>query len=297
MYEGEMTDHVGYSKNQKSNPDSKNIRNGYSTKTVKSKHGAINLDVPRDREGSFEPQIVKKRQRDITGMEEKVISMFGLGLSTRDIQYHIKEIYGYEMSPETVSTITDAVIEGAKEWQCRPLQPVYPIVCLDALVVKMKIERTVKNVVLYGIIGINLDGRKECLGLYLSKEPESSRYWLSVMNELKNRGVQEILIFSVDNLTGISEAISSAFPRAEVQKCIVHQIRNSLKHVAWKDRKTVAADLKLVYSAPTEEEGLLNLEAFQEKWGGTVSAISTDPGNRTGRSSQPFSNTPRIYER
>ena len=267
LYEGEMTDHLGHEKNQKSSPDSENIRNGYSTKRVRSKHGEIDLDVPRDREGNFEPQIVKKRQKDITGMEEKVISMFGLGLTTRDIQHHIKDIYGYDMSPETVSTITDTVIERAREWQSRPLNPVYPIVFLDALVVKMKIERTVKNVVLYGIIGINLDGQKECLGLYLSKEPESSRYWLSVMNELKNRGVQEILIFSVDNLAGISEAISSAFPRAEIQKCVVHQIRNSLKHVPWKDRKTVAADLKLVYSAVTEDEGLLNLEAFQEKWG------------------------------
>ena len=267
LYEGEITDHLGHPKNQKKTDNSNNIRNGYSSKTVRSKHGEIGLDVPRDREGSYEPQLVKKRQRDITGMEDKVISMFGLGLSTRDIQSHIKEIYGYDMSPETVSTITDTVIERAKEWQSRPLNPVYPIVFLDALVVKMKIERTVKNVVLYGIIGINLDGQKECLGLYLSKEPESSRYWLSVMNELKNRGVQEILIFSVDNLTGISEAISSAFPRAEIQKCVVHQIRNSLKHVPWKDRKIVAADLKLVYSAATEDEGLLNLEAFQEKWG------------------------------
>ena len=199
-------------------------------------------------------------------MEDKVVSMYGLGLSTRDIQSHIEEIYGYSLSPESISTITDTVLERAREWQNRPLNPVYPIVFLDALVIKMKVERTVKNVVLYGVIGIDLDGRKECLGLYLSKEPESSRYWMSVMNELKNRGVQEILIFSVDNLTGISEAIESSFPRAEIQKCIVHQIRNSLKHVPWKERKAVAADLKLVYDASTEELALENLDSFKEKW-------------------------------
>lgn len=267
LYEGEMTDHLGHEKNQKSSSNSGNIRNGYSTKKVKSKHGEIDLEVPRDRDGSFEPQIVKKRQKDITGMEDKVISMFGLGLSTRDIQYHIKDIYGYDMSPETVSTITDTVIERAKEWQCRPLNSVYPIVYMDALVVKMKIERTVKNVVIYGIIGITMDGQKECLGLYISKEPESARFWLAVMNELKNRGLLEVLIFSVDNLTGISDAISAVFPRAEIQKCVVHQIRNSLKHVPWKERKAVAIDLKLVYTAATEDEGLLNLDAFQEKWG------------------------------
>ena len=267
LYEGEITDHLGHEKNQRKADGSDNVRNGYSSKIVKSKHGEIKLEVPRDRAGNFEPQIVKKRQNDITGMEEKVISMFGLGLSTRDIQSHIQEIYGYPMSPETISTITDSVIERAKDWQSRPLNPVYPIVFLDALVVKMRIERTVKNVVMYGIIGIDLEGQKECLGLYLSKESESARYWLSVMNELKNRGVREILIFAVDNLTGISEAIESAFPRAEIQKCVVHQIRNSLKHVPWKERKEVAADLKLVYDSATEQEALDNLEAFQEKWG------------------------------
>ncbi len=195
LYEGEMEDHLGHSKNQKRKKESTNIRNGYSSKTVYSKHGEVALNVPKDREGEFDPKIVKKRQRDITGIEDKVVSMYGLGLSTRDIQNHIEEIYGYSLSPESISTITDTVLERAKEWQNRPLNPVYPIVFLDALVVKMRIERTVKNVVLYGVIGIDLDGKKECLGLYLSKEPESSRYWMSVMNELKNRGVQEILIF------------------------------------------------------------------------------------------------------
>jgi putative transposase len=264
LYDGELTDHLGHEKNQKS--ENGNVRNGFTTKTVQTKSGEVDLDVPRDRDGTFEPQVVRKRQRDITGIEDKVISMFGLGMSTGDIQTHIDEIYGQSLSPETISTITDSVLERAKEWQSRPLQPVYPIIFLDALVIKLKQERVVKNAVLYGVIGINLDGQKECLGLYLSKEPESSRYWLSVMNELKNRGVQDVLIFSVDNLTGISEAIESAFPHAEIQKCVVHQIRNSLKHVPWKERKTVAADLRNVYTAGTEEAALLSLEDFEDRW-------------------------------
>ena len=214
LYDGEITDHPGHQKHQKS--ENGNIRNGHTRKKVRSKSGEIELEVPRDREGSFEPEVVKKRQKDITGIEDKVISMFGLGMSTRDIQSHIDEIYGYNLSPETISTITDSVIERAKEWQNRPLNSVYPIVFMDALVIKMKIDRTVKNVVLYGVIGIDLEGRKECLGLYLSREPESARFWLSVMNELKNRGIQDVLIFSVDNLSGISEAIEAAFPLADV---------------------------------------------------------------------------------
>lgn len=180
-------------------------------KKIQSKSGEIELDVPRDRHNSFEPQIIKKRQRDITGIEDKVISMYGLGMSTRDIQSHIDEIYVYSLSPETVSTITDSVIERAKEWYNRPLNPVYPIVFMDALVFKMKIDRTVKNVVVYGIIGIDLDGNKECLGLYVSKKTKSACFWLTVMNELENRGVKDILILAVDNLFGISQAIESPF--------------------------------------------------------------------------------------
>lgn len=272
LYDGELTDHLGHEKNQKS--ENGNIRNGFTKKTVQTKSGEIELDVPRDRDGSFDPQIVKKRQRDITGIEDKVISMFGLGMSTRDIQSHIDEIYGQSLSPETISTITDTVIERAKEWQSRPLQPVYPIIFMDALVIKLKQDRVVKNAVIYGVIGINLDGHKECLGLYLSKEPESSRFWLTVMNELKNRGILDVLIFSVDNLAGISEAIESAFPHADIQKCVVHQIRNSLKHVPWKERRTVAKDLKSIYTASTEEIALLNLSDFEEQWNNRYPHIS-----------------------
>jgi putative transposase len=272
LYDGELTDHLGHDKHQKS--ESGNVRNGFSKKTVQTKSGEVDLEVPRDRDGSFDPQIVKKRQRDITGIQDKVISMFGLGMSTRDIQIHIDEIYGQSLSPETISTITDSVLERAKEWQNRPLQPVYPIIFLDALVIKLRQERVVKNAVLYGVIGISLDGRKECLGLYLSKDPESSRFWLSVMNELKNRGVQDVLIFSVDNLAGISEAIEAAFTHSDIQKCVVHQIRNSLKHVPWKERKTVAADLRTIYTADTEEMALLNLEDFEGRWNGKYPHIS-----------------------
>lgn len=272
LYEGEITHHLGHGKHQKS--ETGNIRNGYGNKTVRSTAGEIQLDVPRDREGAFDPQVVKKREKDITGIEDRVISMYGLGLSTRDIQAHVEDIYGYNLSPEKVSTITDTVTERAKEWQSRPLDPVYPIIFMDALVIKLKVERTVKQAVIYGVIGINMEGVKECLGLYVSKDPESSRFWLSVMNELKNRGVKDVLIFSVDNLSGISEAIESAYPLAEVQKCVVHQIRNSLKHVPWKERKTVAADLKKIYTSATEECALLNLGDFKESWDAKYPYIS-----------------------
>ena len=267
LYEGEMRDHLGYDKYDYNAKQISNSRNGYSPKTVQSKHGEIELKVPRDRNGEFEPKIVKKRQKDITGMEEKVISMYGLGLSTRDIRYHIDEIYGYDMSPEQVSIITDTVIERAREWQNRPLKEIYAMVYMDALVVKMKVEGISKNIAVYGLIGIDLDGNKECLGLYISKEPESAKYWLSVMTELKNRDVKDILIFAVDNLTGISEAIEAAFPKSDIQKCVVHQIRNSLKYVPYKERKAVAGDLKSVYKAGTEEAALEALKDFDKLWG------------------------------
>ncbi len=198
---------------------------------MKSHTGEISLDLPRDRNGTFEPQALKKHQKDITGIESKVISMYAKGMTNRDICSHIYDIYGYNISAETISNITDTVVEKAKEWQNRPLQELYPIVFMDAFVIKMRVDGHVRNVSVYGVIGIDLEGHKECLGLYFS-ETESAKYWLTVMNELKNRGVEDILIFAVDNLTGISEAIKAAFPKAEIQKCIVHQIRNSLKFVS-----------------------------------------------------------------
>ncbi len=233
LYDGEITDHLGYKKHEQKTDKSDNARNGYSKRSVNSNVGTVELDVPRDRKGEFSPKIIKKYQKDISGIEDKVISMYAKGMSTRDIKEHIYDIYGYEISPETVSRITDRVLEHAKEWQGRPLERVYAIIFIDAMIIKLRFEGVVKNMALYAIIGIDLEGRKSCLGLYVS-ETESAKYWLTVMNELRNRGLEEVLIFAVDNLTGISSAIETAFPHAEIQKCIVHQIRNSLRFVAWK---------------------------------------------------------------
>ena len=265
LLEGELTDHLGFEKHDQKANVTDNTRNGYTPKTVKSKFGEIDLDVPRDRKSDFEPQIVKKRQKDISGLEEKIISMYAKGMTTRDIQAHIKDLYGYEISPETVSSITDKVMERAREWQSRPLESIYALIYMDAVFLKMRLEGHVRNVALYTIIGINLDGQKECLGLWIS-ETESAKYWLSVLSELKNRGVVDVLIFTVDNLKGISEAIEAVFPRAEVQKCVVHQIRNSLRYVSWKERKPMAKDLRSIYEAATEKEGAAALEEFSEKW-------------------------------
>ena len=227
------------------------------------------------------------------GVETVFPQAIGLATSS-DHRSLIDEIYGQSLSPETISTITDSVLERAKEWQNRPLQPVYPIIFLDALVIKLEQDRVVKNAVLYGVIAINMDGNKECLGLYLSKEPESSRYWLSVVNELKNRGVQDVLIFSDDNLTGISEAIESAFPLSDIQKCVVHQIRNSLKHVPWNERKTVVADLRNVYNASTEETALLCLEDFEGRWSQKYPYIAKSRRNNWTELSTFFKYSPEL---
>ena len=265
LLEGELTDHLGFEKYDHEAKTIDNSRNGFTPKKVKSKFGQIDLNLPRDRKSDFSPQIVKKHQRDISGLEDKIISLYARGMTTRDIQSHVKEIYNYEISPETVSTITDKVLEHAREWQSRPLEAIYAIIFMDATFLKMRSEGHVRSIAVYNIIGINIDGHKECLGLWIC-ETESSKYWLSVLNELKNRGIEDVLIFSVDNLTGISDAIQSAYPKAEIQKCVVHQIRNSLKHVSWKDRKSLAQSLKSIYKANTEKEGLSALEDFERKW-------------------------------
>lgn len=265
LLDGEMTEYLGYEKHDLKSKNTDNSRNGYTSKSIKSSFGPIPLDVPRDRKSEFNPAVVKKRQSDITGFEDKIISMYAKGMTVRDIQSHIVDIYGYEMSHEVISSMTAGVLEKAKEWQQRPLKDIYPIVFLDALFLNMRKEGTISKVAVYAIIGIDLEGNKECLGLWIG-ETESSKYWLTVLNELKNRGVEDVLIFSIDGLSGLSEAIGAAFPQAEIQRCIVHQIRNSLKYVPWKERKFVAADLKVVYTAPSEEAGLKSLEYFKEKW-------------------------------
>lgn len=262
----ELTDFLGYEKNRSPESDMANRRNGYSQKELSSKSGPITIDVPRDREAEFTPAIVKKRQKHLDGFEDLILSMYSKGMSTRDIQYHVKEIYNYEISPETVSKITDTVIDRAREWQNRPLEPIYAIVFMDAIFLKLRVDGRVKNVAAYLMIGINLDGKKECLGIWLGQS-ESSKYWLGVLNELRNRGVNDVLIFAVDGLSGFPQAIHTVYPDADIQRCIVHQIRNSLAQMSWKDRKPVADALRSIYTAPAEEAGLMALQSLEEEWG------------------------------
>lgn len=265
MFDGEMTDHLGYEKYDQTKKETDNSRNGFNRKNVDSKFGKIELDVPRDRNSEYEPQIVKKRQRTLGGFDDMIISMYAKGMSSRDIQKQMNEIYNYEISPESVSIITDKVIDKAREWQSRPLQRMYAVVFIDALFCKVRRDGQVKNIAVYLMLGIDLQGRKECLGIWVL-EKETSREWLNVFNEVKNRGVEDVLIFATDGLTGISEAIRTAYPEAEIQKCIVHQIRNSLKHVSYKDRKDLANDMKRIYNASTESAALVELENFEKTW-------------------------------
>lgn len=262
----ELDGFLGYDKNRSPQNDNGNRRNGYTQKEVSSKFGPISLDVPRDRYSEFSPQVVKKRQKHFDGFEDLILSIYSKGMSTRDIQHHIREIYNYDISAESVSRITESVMEQAREWQCRPLQPVYAVIFMDALFLKLRVDGRVKNEAAYMMIGITLEGQKECLGIWLGQS-ESSKFWLGILNELRNRGVNDVLIFAVDGLTGFPEAIHAAFPEAEVQRCIVHQIRNSLAQMSWKDRKAVAQGLRSIYSAPTEDGALLALDDFENEWG------------------------------
>lgn len=262
----ELTHELGFEKHDKSSlKESANRRNGTSTKTVKSKHGKFELSVPRDRDSEFEPVIIKKHQRRFDGFDDTILSLYSRGLSVREIKAHLEEIYGIEVSPDLISQATEAVSELVREWQTRPLEAVYPIVYLDALRVKVRIDKAVQNRCIYLAIGVNSEGRKETLGLW-SAENEGAKFWLSVLTELFNRGVKDIFIACVDGLKGFTEAIESVFPETITQLCIVHQIRNSLTYISYKDRKAVAADLKPIYTAPTEEEALFALEELAEKW-------------------------------
>ncbi len=262
----EMTHQLGYQKSEKTADKlTSNRRNGTSEKTVASKNGEMQIAVPRDRAGEFEPQIIKKHQRRFDGFDNLILSLYSRGLSCREIQAHIEEIYGVEVSPELISNVTEAVAEEVREWQQRTLEAVYPILYLDALRVKIRVDGRVQNRCIYIAIGVNLDGKKETLGLW-SSETEGAKFWLSVLTELSNRGVKDLLIACVDGLKGFPEAIESVFPATIVQICIVHQIRNSLAFVSYQERKQVAADLKLIYAATTAEEALFQLELFAEKW-------------------------------
>ena len=273
LSEGELTELLGYEKYDHKSKQTDNSRNGYSKKKVKSKFGNIDLDLPRDRKSEFDPRIVRKRQNDISGIEDMIISMYAKGMTVRDIKAHIEDIYGYELSHETISNMTSSVVEGAREWQQRPVNEIYSILFLDAVFMNMRLEGVIAKVAVYAILGIDLDGKKDCLGLYIA-ENESSKYWLTVLNELKNRGLKDVLIFSVDDLPGISDAIEASFPKSDIQKCIVHQIRNSMKHVSRKDRKEIAADLRAIYTSASEKAGYQALEAFASKWNKRYSYIT-----------------------
>lgn len=266
MLEVELDDHLGYSKYDYKNKEIDDSRNGYSNKTVTSSMGEIELEIPRDRNGSFQPQVVKKNQRDISSIEDQVLSMYAKGMSTRDISSHLQDIYGVNASAEMISRMTDKILPIAKEWQNRPLEKKYAVTFLDAIHFSVRQEGTVVKKAVYICIGIRLDGQKEVLGMWIGGN-ESAKYWLLVLNEIKNRGVEDILIASVDGLTGFADAIQAVFPKTEIQRCIVHQIRYTTKFVSYKDIKEFTRDLKQIYQASTEEIALEKLNEFDDKWG------------------------------
>ena len=271
--QAEMTDHLGYEKHDPAGHHSGNSRNGATIKTLKGDFGEIPLETPRDRNGSYEPKIVGKGQTRFTGFDDKILSMYARGMSTREIQGHLEEIYKVEVSPALISTVTEEVMEEVKSWQSRPLDAVYPIVYLDALVVKIRDNGHVRNKAIYVAIGVNMQGLKEVLGLWASPA-EGAKFWLQVLTELKNRGVDDIFIVSIDGLKGFPEAIETVFPAAQVQLCIVHQVRGSLNYVSWKHRKEVAADLKPIYRASTVEDAEQRLNEFAAKWDKSYPTIS-----------------------
>lgn len=262
----EMTHHLGYEKHDVAGQGSGNSRNGASPKTLKGDFGEIAIEVPRDRNGSFEPKIVGKHQRRFTGFDDKILSMYARGMSTREIQGHLAEIYQVEVSASLISEVTDAVLEEVKAWQTRPLESLYPVLFLDALMVKMRHEGRVENRAVYVAVGIDTQGQKDVLGLWTSAN-EGAKFWLQVLTDLKNRGVKDVFIACVDGLKGFPQAIETVFPQAQVQLCIVHLTRASLNYVNWKDRKGVAADLKAIYRADTAQQAEKELQNLSERWG------------------------------
>lgn len=266
VLEAELDTELGYEKNAQKPDGTDNRRNGHSKKSVRSEHGEIDLSVPRDRTGEFNPLIVRKHQKEVTGIEEQILALYAKGISVRDIQAHLNQLYGVDVSPTLISNVTNRIMPLIKEWQSRPLQKTYAVVFLDAIHYKVKQEGHIVNKAVYMVIGVDMDGCKDVLGMYIG-EHETSKFWLTVLNELKNRGVEDILICCVDNLNGFSEAILACFPQTEIQKCIVHQIRNSIRYVSYKDSKKLLANLKPVYTAPSEEAALLALDEFEQIWG------------------------------
>jgi transposase-like protein len=265
MMEAEMDNHLGYEKSERS--DSDDYRNGYKSKKINSSYGSMDIQVPQDRKSTFEPQVVKKRQKDISDIDQKIISMYAKGMTTRQISETIEDIYGFETSEGFISDVTDKILPQIEDWQNRPLDEVYPILYIDAIHYSVRDNGVIRKLAAYVILGINTSGKKEVLSINVG-DNESSKYWLSVLNELKNRGVKDILIICADGLSGMKEAIAAAFPKTEYQRCIVHQVRNTLKYVPDKDRKAFATDLKTIYHASDEEKARQALERVTEKWTG-----------------------------
>jgi len=273
VLEGELTHHLGYPKDAVAGNNSGNSRNGKTSKTVKGKNGDLDLKIPRDRNSSFEPQLIEKYQKRFDGFDEKIISLYARGMTTRDIQAQLEELYSVEISPSFISTVTDAIMPEVRAWQNRPLEPLYPVVFLDAIRIKSRSDGVVQNMAVYLALGINTDGLKEVLGMWIAKT-EGAKFWLSVLTDLKNRGLQDIFIATVDGLKGFPDAIETVYPQTQVQLCIVHMIRNSLKYVSWKQRKEMATDLKTIYRADTVELAEENLDLFAKKWNPTHPTVS-----------------------
>ena len=263
MMEAEMDEHIGYEKYQHS--DTTNYRNGVKKKNIRSTFGEFQVEVPQDRNSTFKPKMVKKRQKDISEIDQKIINMYARGLTTRQISEQIEDIYGFECSESFISNITDKVLQDIQDWQNRPLEKVYPVLFIDATHFSVREDNRIKKIAAYVVLGITKDGMKEVLSLEIG-ENESSKYWLGVLNALKNRGINDIMVICADGLTGIKEAIATAFPQTEYQRCILHQVRNTLKYVSYKDKKEFASDLKSIYLAVTEAQALENLDKVNEKW-------------------------------
>jgi putative transposase len=262
--EAELEEYLGYPKNQRS--DSGNTRNGHSSKTVHTSTGDIELRVPRDRKAEFDPKLIKKRQTVLEDLQDKIIAMYAKGMTTRDIQDFIQDMYGMQMSSSLVSRLTERIMPRLEEWQSRPLRDVYVIIWLDCIFYRVRQDGRVLNKAVYVLIGLGTDGRKELLGFWINPT-ESSSFWLGVLNDLKSRGVKDVFIFSVDGLAGLAEAIRAAYPRSEVQRCVVHQIRNALRYVSWKEKKELVKDMKEIYNAATIESAAVAMDAFEAKWG------------------------------
>jgi len=291
--QAEMAEHLGHDKHETVINATGNTRNGKSRKTLKGEFGELPIEIPRDREGSFEPLIISKHQTRWAGFDDKILSLYARGMTVREIQQHLTEMYGTEVSPTLISTVTDGVMDEVKQWQSRPLDAVYPVIYLDCIHAKVRDAGSVRTKAIYLAIGINMEGHKEILGLWIA-QTEGAKFWLSVVTELKNRGVQDIFIACVDGLKGFPEAIETVYPHAIVQLCIVHMVRNSLNYVGWNKRKEVAADLRLVYSAATIDEAEQALADFEDKWNNAYSPIALSWRNNWQRIIPFFDYPPEI---